>query len=537
MMPERLRKALTTGAVFAVVLVFLVLIGFQVTAAQLIGSLLGNAGTTAISGRSGLGLDMLIFFALIGLWAGMSAAPRRTPDLWSHALEGAALAGGLAGMVLGLLAFLVAWLNAAGVQMSTYLAQLVPSTIKLFTLNLSASRIALLDFVLIVLSALLGAVLARGVIRASWPRALNDRLGRPLERLLGLGNRAIHKASANRISRYGLYGLILLFALMLPQWIGPFWNYTLGTVGIYVLLGLGLNVVVGLAGLLDLGYVAFYSIGAYTVALLTAPQPHHLLWSFWIALPIGIAVAALSGVLLGVPVLRLRGDYLAIVTLGFGEILGTLARSDALTSFTGGPMGIKDVAGPTLFGRTFASGADYLYLMAIGAVVIIFITMRLQNSRVGRAWVAMREDETVARAMGVNTLVQKLLAFGIGAAFAGLGGVFFASRNQFTGPDDYTIMVSINVLCLVIVGGMGNMPGVIAGALVLKGLPEVLRQLEDYRLVAFGALLVVMMIVRPEGILPSRRRRLEMHADESLPEPEKTGSPSPERATHDDVRA
>jgi branched-chain amino acid transport system permease protein len=300
-------------------------------------------------------------------------------------------------------------------------------------------------------------------------------------------------------------------------------------VGIYILLGLGLNVVVGLAGLLDLGYVAFFAIGAYSVALLTAPAPHHLLWSFWVAVPIGVAVAALAGVLLGVPVLRLRGDYLAIVTLGFGEILGTLTRSDALTSFTGGPMGVKDVAGPTLFGAGFATGADYLYLMAIGTIVIIFITMRLQNSRVGRAWVAMREDETVARAMGVNTLVHKLLAFGIGAAFAGLGGVLFASRNQFTGPDDYTIMVSINVLCLVIVGGMGNMPGVIAGALVLKGLPEVLRQLEDYRLVAFGALLVVMMIVRPEGILPSRRRRLEVHANESVPEPG-AGSADPGKA-------
>ncbi len=200
-------------------------------------------------------------------------------------------------------------------------------------------------------------------------------------------------------------------------------------------------------------------------------------------------------------------------------------------------MGVKDVAGPTLFGLSFASGADYLYLMALGTIVIIFIVTRLQNSRVGRAWVAMREDETVARAMGVNTFVQKLLAFGIGAAFAGMGGVIFASRNQFTGPDDYTLMVSINVLCLVIVGGMGNMPGVIAGALVLKGLPEVLRQLQDYRLVAFGALLVVMMIVRPEGILPSRRRRLEVHGGESPPHADQEGTPDPERPTHNDSRA
>lgn len=534
---ERLRQALTTGAVFAVVLVFLVLIGFQVTAAQLIGGLVGNGDSTTISPSSGLGLDMLVFFALIGLWAGLSAARRRTPDLWSHALAGAAITGGVAGAALGLLACLVDWLRAAGVAMSAYLAQLVPSTIQLFTLNLPAVQIAVLYLALVILSALLGAVLARGVIRAAWPRALNDRLGHPLQRSRGRASQSLHRIMTNRVSRYGLYGLLLVVAILLPQVLGPFWDYTLGTVGIYVLLGLGLNVVVGLAGLLDLGYVAFYAIGAYTVALLTAPQPHHLLWSFWIALPLGVATAALAGVVLGVPVLRLRGDYLAIVTLGFGEILGTLARADALTSFTGGPMGVKDVAGPSLFGLSFSSGADYLYLMAVGAIVIIFITMRLQNSRVGRAWVAMREDETVARAMGVNTLVQKLLAFGIGAAFAGMGGVIFAARNQFTGPDDYTLMVSINVLCLVIVGGMGNMPGVIAGALVLKGLPEILRQLQDYRLVAFGALLVVMMIVRPEGIIPSRRRRLEVHAGEGPPLANQESTPDPERPARNDSRS
>ncbi|MGA2112651.1 MAG: hypothetical protein ABSG98_10975 [Anaerolineales bacterium] len=534
---DRLRQSLTTGAIFGVVLVFLVLIGFQATAAQLIGGLIGNGYSIAISGTSGLGLDMLVFFALIGLWAGMSAARRRTPDLWSYALEGAAVTGAVSGAALALFGFLVDQLSAAGVALSAYLAQMVTSNTQLFILNLPATQVAVLYFALILLSSLLGAVMMRGMVRASWPQRLNDHLGRPFARLGGWLSHTLHRVTANRGSRYSLYGVLILLAILIPQGLGPFWNYTLGTVLIYVLLGLGLNVVVGLAGLLDLGYVAFYAIGAYTVALLTAPAPHHLLWSFWIALPIGIAVAALAGVVLGVPVLRLRGDYLAIVTLGFGEILGTLTRADALTSFTGGPMGVKDVAGPTLFGLSFSSGADYIYLMALGTIVIILITTRLQNSRVGRAWEAMREDETVARAMGVNTLVQKLLAFGIGAAFAGMGGVIFAARNQFTGPDDYTLMVSINVLCLVIVGGMGNMPGVIAGALVLKGLPEVLRQLQDYRLVAFGALLVVMMIVRPEGILPSRRRRLEVHAAESPPQTDSEGPGDRERLARNDGRS
>jgi branched-chain amino acid transport system permease protein len=304
---------------------------------------------------------------------------------------------------------------------------------------------------------------------------------------------------------------------------GQYWNYTIGTVGIYVLLGLGLNIVVGLAGLLDLGYVAFFAIGAYTMALLTAPAPHHLLWSFWIVLPIGVVIAAITGLLLGAPVLRMRGDYLAIVTLGFGEIIRILSASDVLTPFTGGPRGVPSVSGPTLFGKPFSSNIDFVYLIFLAVLLIIFVTNRLQHSRVGRAWEAMREDEIVSRAMGINTLTQKLLAFAIGAAFAGLGGALFASRNQFTGPEDFTLMVSINVVAVVIVGGMGNIPGVIAGALVLKGLPEVLRQLQDYRVLVFGALLVVMMLWRPAGIIPSSRRKMEVEKDAGVTETPEEG--------------
>jgi branched-chain amino acid transport system permease protein len=295
-------------------------------------------------------------------------------------------------------------------------------------------------------------------------------------------------------------------------------------VGIYVLLGVGLNVVVGLAGLLDLGYVAFFAIGAYTVALLTAPTPHGIMMSFWLALPIGIALAAMAGVLLGIPVLRMRGDYLAIVTLGFGEIIRILSKSDVLTSFTGGPRGVRSVASPVLFGFDLS---DYFYhLILIAIVLVVFLSYRLQNSRVGRAWMAMRDDEDVAKAMGIHVLKYKLLAFAIGAAFAGLGGVLFASRNLFTGPDDHTLLVSINVLCLVIVGGMGSIPGVVMGSLVLKGLPELLRELSDYRMLAFGTLLVIMMILRPEGLWPSKRRRMELHEeDEQAANPATGGSP------------
>jgi branched-chain amino acid transport system permease protein len=305
--------------------------------------------------------------------------------------------------------------------------------------------------------------------------------------------------------------------------IGQYWNYTIGTVGIYVLLGLGLNIVVGLAGLLDLGYVAFFAIGAYTMALLTAPAPHHLMWSFWLVIPIAIVLAALTGLLLGAPVLRMRGDYLAIVTLGFGEIIRILSKSDALTPFTGGPKGVSSVGGPTIFGHSFNTGQDFVYLIILAVLLAIFVTNRLQNSRIGRAWEAMREDETVSRAMGINTLSHKLLAFAIGAAFAGLGGALFASRNQFTGPEDFSLMVSINVVAVVIVGGMGNIPGVIAGALVLKGLPEVLRQLQDYRVMVFGALLVVMMLWRPAGLIPSSRRKMETEKDAGVTETPEEG--------------
>jgi len=222
-------------------------------------------------------------------------------------------------------------------------------------------------------------------------------------------------------------------------------------------------------------------------------------------------------------VLRMRGDYLAIVTLGFGEIIRILVRSEVLMGFTGGPRGIRAVAQPALFGQNIGNEFYFMYFILAGILLVIFVTRRLANSKVGRAWRAMREDETVAAAMGIYTLKYKLLAFATGAAFAGLSGVIFASRNSYTGPEDYTLLVSINVLALVIVGGMGSIPGVILGALVLKGLPELLRELQDYRILFFGALLVVMMIVRPQGLWPAGRammeRRRPPQPDEGEPQP------------------
>jgi branched-chain amino acid transport system permease protein len=523
-MKKQLRLALSAGVTFGIITIFLFLIGFTGTAADLLGDLLGNKNAGLFIGLTPQMLNMLIFLALLGLWAGAYGSRKskgQTDDPWGAALLGGLTAGLVQGLFVSCLALLVGTLNLHHVQISMYLAALLPAAIKLFLLGQSPVQGALIHLALFTLAGLAGGLVSRGIGRGSW----RVRSGASWKNTWdGFTQKSVFKqVRGNRTTRYVIYGILFLLVFLVPLGAGQYWNYTIGTVGIYVLLGLGLNIVVGLAGLLDLGYVAFFAIGAYTMALLTAPAPHNLMWSFWIALPIGVVLAAITGLLLGAPVLRMRGDYLAIVTLGFGEIIRILSTSDVLTPFSGGPKGVPSIGGPTLFGKPFNSGADFVYLIFLAVLLIIFVTNRLQNSRVGRAWEAMREDETVSRAMGINTLTQKLLAFAIGAAFAGLGGALFASRNQFTGPEDFTLMVSINVVAVVIVGGMGNIPGVIAGALVLKGLPEVLRQLQDYRVMVFGALLVVMMLWRPAGIIPSSRRKMEVEKDTGVTETPEEG--------------
>jgi branched-chain amino acid transport system permease protein len=324
-----------------------------------------------------------------------------------------------------------------------------------------------------------------------------------------------------------LLALLLLAGMIyLPFTLDQFQNSVMGIVFIFVMMGLGLNIVVGFAGLLDLGYVAFFAIGAYVYAFLSAPFASPAfsslltsmgipsdgpLVSFWVAIPITMLTAGLGGVLLGIPVLRLRGDYLAIVTLGFGEIIRLFMLN--LSDLTNGPRGMLNVAPPYLFGYSLGNPRDIFILALLGAGVIAFAAYRLDGSRLGRAWIAMREDEDVAQATGINLVRTKLLAFAIGALFAGLAGQLYAARQMNIFPDNFSLFVSIDTLSLVIVGGMGSIPGVVLGALALKGLPEVLRGIDEYRIVTFAALLVVMMIVRPEGILPSTRRRRELHEE------------------------
>ena len=316
--------------------------------------------------------------------------------------------------------------------------------------------------------------------------------------------------------------LLAVFMIVLPWMVGQFLSQALFLVGMYVMMGLGLNIVVGYAGLLDLGYVAFFAFGAYTMGILTSTGNLGVGgFTFWMALPIAVLAGVLWGLLLGFPVLRMRGDYLAIVTLGFGEIIRILATSNWLAPFEGGPQGILHIPTPVFFGITMSQPQQMYYLVVAGSLLIAFVTIRLRDSRLGRQWMAMREDEDVAEAMGINLVQTKLLAFSIGAAFSAMAGAVFAARVGNIFPHSFNLLISINALALIIVGGLGSIPGVIVGALILVGLPELLREFTEYRLLMYGVLLIVMMLFRPEGFLPEETHKRELHRDEEAASEEK----------------
>ncbi len=305
--------------------------------------------------------------------------------------------------------------------------------------------------------------------------------------------------------KFFIPGLIALsvFAMVFPFIFSLYQTNIMITGLIYVMLGLGLNIVVGLAGLLDLGYVAFYAVGAYSYALLN----HHFGMSFWVVLPIGAGMGTLFGIILGFPVLRLRGDYLAIVTLGFGEIIRLILEN--WNEFSFGPSGIANISRPSFFGIQFSVQNAIIYLYYIMIVLIlltIFVVNRLQDSRIGRAWIALREDEVACQAMGIDKRKTKLTAFALGATWAGMAGVVFAAKTTFINPASFTIWESIIILCIVVLGGMGSILGVILGAFFLILLPEYLRAFSEYRMLIFGVMLVIMMVFRPGGIVPNIRR-------------------------------
>jgi len=347
--------------------------------------------------------------------------------------------------------------------------------------------------------------------------------------------------------RAGLLGLALLVLMPLIGSVNGYYLEVATQVGIFVALALGLNIVVGLAGLLDLGYVAFFAVGAYAWAIVGSPHgdvvfgggfPLAPEW-FYVFLLVGLAAAAVTGVLLGLPVLRLRGDYLAIVTLGFGEVIRVLANNlDKPINLTNGPRGITPISRPPApLGLPYSEYFYFLVLLIV--VVVVLVNRRLEDSHIGRAWEAIREDELAAQAMGVPLVRMKLLAFACGASFAGVMGVVFSAKQVFINPESFTFLESIGVLAMVILGGMGSIPGAVVGATVvtvlnlqvLKGLSLWLNELKNagvvvlgynlanlptqlepakYERMVFGAILVLMMIFRPQGILPARRRQREL---------------------------
>ncbi len=358
--------------------------------------------------------------------------------------------------------------------------------------------------------------LVRDSLTAGW----RNRGGLQLS-ATGLGTRLTEP----KTQRWVILGLVLV-ALVWPFY-GSRGAVDIATlILIYVMLGLGLNIVVGLAGLLDLGYVGFYAVGAYTYAMLS----HYYGLGFWVCLPLAGLMAALFGFVLGFPVLRLRGDYLAIVTLGFGEIIRILLRN--LTQWTGGPNGISGIDKPTLFGLTFERRAPegmtpfheyfgipynseykviFLYLIALLLVLLtLFVINRLLRMPIGRAWEALREDEIACRALGLNPTLIKLSAFTLGACFAGFAGSFFAARQGLVSPESFTFIESAIILAIVVLGGMGSQLGVILAAIVMILLPELMREFSEYRMLMFGLLMVVMMIWRPQGLLPMQRPHLEL---------------------------
>jgi len=373
------------------------------------------------------------------------------------------------------------------------------------------------------------------------------------------------RMTPTKIALYVLLGLVLVISPIIFEGMGMlFMTRIMALVGLYVMLALGLNIVVGFAGLLDLGYIAFYAIGAYsgviigTVSLKYFPaalQPY----SYFMMIPIAAAFAALAGLALGTPVLRLRGDYLAIVTLGFGEIVRIIINNNAL-GITNGAAGLPRAGeflpkpaglewlqnhayftlpdiGNNGFNFAFSSNLYWYYIIVILCLITIFVVQRLNDSRLGRSWVAMREDEVAASSMGVSIHGAKLWAFALGAVWGGIAGVTFANFQQFVSPESFTFMESVFVVCSVVIGGMGSIPGAIVGALLIQGTPEFIRgfaasgiipglsgeqvsAISNYRNLVFGLVMVLMMIWRPQGILPSKRRAAELNADEDILEEE-----------------
>lgn len=338
-------------------------------------------------------------------------------------------------------------------------------------------------------------VLSSALFLARW---IAPQMRRLIEKAGGFHGKAKEKITVFRSSRATAF-LLAASVLFLPFLISSYHLDVMILAGIYTILALGLNIIVGFTGLLNLGFVAFYAIGAYIYGLLVVKFG----FSFWQALPVSLVCTTASGFLLAMPALRLRGDYLAIVTLGFGEIVRLVLNN--WDSFTGGPNGIAGIIQPVLFGVPLRGPGAFYYFVLLSVFLTYSAVSRVRESRVGRAWIAIREDEIGASSTGINITRYKLFSFAFGSFWAGLAGVLFAAKMQFISPESFTFMESVLILCMVILGGLGSIGGVVLGALLLIALPEVLREVQSYRMIVLGAGLILLMIFRPQGLFSGLR--------------------------------
>jgi branched-chain amino acid transport system permease protein len=392
---------------------------------------------------------------------------------------------------------------------------------------ISALREALYTWEGLTLQGAVAIFLIAGGATLIWSKALSAPVRERLARL---------SPTQQKHARAARAALFILLVVLFPVVAGSYIGQVMMLVGLYTLMGMGLNLEVGLAGLLDLGFVAFFAVGAYATAILTADSPTALAsytalpsLSYWVAMPIAVIASVIVGILFGIPVLGVRGDYLAVATMGLGEIVRVIVQSDLAAPLLGGAQGILQIPKPRIGTFELADPVDLFYLTLAASAVAAYFAWRLENSRLGRAWMAIRDDEDVAQALGVNLVKAKLLAYGLGAAFAGLAGSIFAVMLTSIYPSSFQLLISINVLALIIVGGMGSLPGVVVGAVALVGLPELLREFGEFRFLFYGAALIIMMRIKPEGLWPSATRRRELRAEASGEAPDgaaEIGEPS-----------
>ena len=392
---------------------------------------------------------------------------------------------------------------------SLFLGILILPMVGFATTTFNASRAFLVWGVFVGILAF--GLITKGIRHSGGYENLSDSLAPTRKQIIG-------KLTAVPVKYYII--ALLAFCVIYPMVANRYLVDVGITCLIYVVLGLGLNIVVGLAGLLDLGYIAFYAVGAYTYSLLNL----NFGIPFWFCIPIGIGFGCIAGCIIGYPTLKMRGDYLAIVTMGFGEIIRLMLNN--WDNLTAGPNGLYGQAKPALIYPSISDGGltwvtyhlkslESLYFLVLGIAVLTVIGVRrLDHSRIGRAWVAIREDEVAAELSGVPTMWLKLLAYALGASFAAVVGGFFAAKLSYTNPNFFIFMESCIVLCIVVLGGVGSTPGVIVAAVILSAVPEIFRDLQSYRMLAFGAAMAAMMVLKPEGLIPATRRKRELHASE-----------------------